>query len=71
MSKNETNIKMLCLANGDCFENIVISMNEVELKEAIEEGKVITVEIDKKTIMINSEFIVSYEIRENQKLSSI
>ncbi len=69
MDKKEKRIKMLCLANGDCFENVIISMNESEFIEAVESGKVITAEIDKRIIMINSEFIISYEIGESQKLS--
>lgn len=64
-------IKRLCLANGDEYENVSVTLNKDELKKAISAGDVILIEAKSKEILLNSEFIVSAEVGESRKLSAI
>jgi hypothetical protein len=64
-------IKRLCLANGDEYENVSVTLNKDEFKKAISAGEVILIEAKSKEILLNSEFIVSAEVRESRKLSAI
>lgn len=63
-------IKILCLANGDCYENVTTNMKEIEFKNKIDKGEWVEIKQNNKKIVINSEFIISYEIGES-KLKTI
>ncbi|NPV80692.1 MAG: hypothetical protein HPY52_10530 [Firmicutes bacterium] len=51
-------IRRLCLANGDYFDNIEV---ETDIDAAVQEGGFLKILDGKKTVFVNTEFIVSYE----------
>ncbi|CAL83902.1 hypothetical protein FDF29_06465 [Clostridium botulinum] len=63
-------IKILCLANGDCYKNVTTDLEEIEFKNKIDKGEWVEIKQSNKKIVINSEFIISYEIGES-KLKTI
>lgn len=67
----EMQIKKICLANGDELEDASIALDKHEFVRAMSAGEVIPIEVEGKEILLNSEFIVSVEIRESRKLSAI
>lgn len=60
----------MCLANGDCYENVTTDLKEKEFKNKIDKGEWVEIKQNNKKIVINSEFIISYEIGES-KLKTI
>ena len=64
-------IKQLCLANGDEYENVELDLSVLELKQAIREGGFIIIKVSGKEVWLNTEFIISFELRESRELSAI
>jgi len=65
------NVKRLCLANGDEYENITLKLTKEELMDAIKDGNIVVINLCGKEIVLNSEFIISIEIGESNKLKVI
>jgi hypothetical protein len=64
-----TEVKKICMANDDCYENATVDLNPDELKEAISIGEVVEVKCsDGKVVSINSAYIISYELADSAKL---
>lgn len=57
---------MLCLANGDYYENATTELQETEFRDKINKGEWVDIKQDDKKIVINSEFIISYEVGESK-----
>jgi hypothetical protein len=64
-------IKRLCIANGDEYEDVTIALDVDDLKIALLGGDLITIEVDGKEVLLNTEFIVSFEVEESRGLSVI
>ncbi|EGO87977.1 hypothetical protein G8S49_01420 [Clostridium botulinum C] len=58
-------IKLMYIANGDYYENISTTLNANEFKSKVTNGEWVQIQDNKKKIEINSEFIISYELGEN------
>ncbi|MCT4685933.1 hypothetical protein [Vallitalea sp.] len=57
-----TTIILLAMANGDVYENVIYEGTVKELKHALKEREFINVKSFKKDIVINSEFVLSFEL---------
>lgn len=65
------NIKRLCLANGDEYEKVTLELTKDGIVEAIKSGDVMLINLNGKEIILNTEFIISVEIGESDKLKVI
>lgn len=52
-------IRRLCLANGDYFDDVEV---EADMDATIQAGGFVKILAGKKTVFVNTEFIVSYEL---------
>ena len=64
-------IRMLCLANGDEYENVEIDLSVFEFEQVIKEGRFIIIKVAGKEVWLNTEFIISFEPRESRELAVI
>lgn len=58
-SSTSRHIRRLCLANGDYFDDVKV---EADMNAALQEGGFVKILAGKKTVFVNTEFIVSYEL---------
>lgn len=66
------NIKKLCLANGDEYENVKVEAETLDLfKHMMDEKGLVKIIVDERTIYINPEFIISLEIGGHRKLEAV
>ncbi|MGE5585796.1 MAG: hypothetical protein ACM309_09765 [Bacillota bacterium] len=49
----------MCLANGDYFDDVEV---EADMDATIQAGGFVKILAGKKTVFVNTEFIVSYEL---------
>lgn len=60
-------IKLLALANGDYYDNVLYQGTPEELRKSVSEGDIIDITMSNKQITINTEFIISYELEKGSK----
>lgn len=63
-------IARLCMANGDEYENVTLVNIAENTISTLFEYEHLEIDIGGRTIVINPEFVVSYEF-ENKKLSVV
>ncbi len=55
-------IKLIAMANGDVYEDVIIEKNLEQFIEKIQKREFIKICAGKQEILINSDFIVSLEV---------
>jgi len=66
------NIKKLCLANGDEYENVKMAAETLDqLTRMMAENTLVRVIVGERMIYINPEFIISLEVGGQRKLEAI